>query len=115
MNNETINDPPQENSGEDNLTETIRKFLEEPYWISELSSEEEYMRLHDDCDGTSTGILSVVIDRYGDAYVATDVGQLRNLRFRTFGGGGDSPRVRNALMILAYAIKLDNEERPQKL
>lgn len=36
------------------------------------------------------------------------------LRFRTFGGGGLSPRTRNALMILAEAIRRDKEERPQE-
>jgi len=35
------------------------------------------------------------------------------LRFRNTFGGGNSERVRIALMILALAIKLDNEERPQ--
>jgi hypothetical protein len=106
---------PQEGNDKDNPIETIKKFLEEPIWIPELNSEEDYMRTHDDCDGTSTGILSVMIDRYGDAYVATDLGKLKKLRFRFPGGGGNSLRVRSALMILAYAIKLDNEEKPQEL
>lgn len=35
------------------------------------------------------------------------------LMFRSYDGGGKSQRVRNALMILALAIKLDNEEYPQ--
>ena len=45
----------------------------------------------------------------GDAWIGIDV---RNfLRFRMpLCGGGQSPRTRNALLILAEAIRLDNEE-----
>lgn len=35
------------------------------------------------------------------------------IRFRGFSGGGQSLRVRTALMILALAIEADNEEREQ--
>jgi len=114
MTDERIPGPNPEDSGEDNLTKAIKRFLEEPYWIPELDSGEVYTRLHDDNDGTFTGILSVQFDRNGDAYIATDVGKLKNLRFRTSSGGGKSLRVKNALMILALAIKLDNAENPQE-
>ncbi len=114
MTDERISGSTPKDGGEDNLTKAVKRFLEEPSWIPELNSGEVYTRLHDDNDGTFTGILSIQFDRNGDAYIATDVGKLKNLRFRTFGGGGKSLRVKNALMILALAIKLDNAESPQE-
>ena len=51
--------------------------------------------------------VSVVFSPDGDAWVTTDP---RGCRFRTYAGGGTSLRVRNALLMLAMAIKLDNEK-----
>jgi len=52
----------------------------------------------------------VIFDRMGDAYLSTGSG--KDIRFRTYGGGGMSLRTRAALLILAEAIRLDNEDRP---
>ena len=54
----------------------------------------------------------VQINQVRDIYIATDRKPGQFSRFRTSGGGGHSLRVRNALMLLALAIKLDNEEDP---
>ena len=70
--------------------------------------------MHDDHDGTKKGAVNVTFSEDGDAWVSIlgkDNGE--SLRFRTFFGGGQSPRVRNALMILALAIKLDNDPDPK--
>ena len=91
---------------------TIKKALETPYWIPTLKAHTQYIRQHDDHDGEPQGGLMVLFDQMGDAYVACDNGPW--LRFRTFGGGGRSERTRNALMILAEAIRLDNETAPQR-
>ena len=55
------------------------------------------------------------IGRDSDILITTDKHHGPAMRFRMpIVGGGQSPRVRNALMILALAIKLDNEEHPQE-
>lgn len=90
---------------------TIQKILETPYWQPTLHPDIGYVRQHDDHDGEPLGGLRVFFDEFGDAYISTD--RHPCLRFRTLGGGGQSERARMALMILAEAIRLDNEERPQ--
>jgi hypothetical protein len=94
------------------LIKDAHRVLENPFWIPDLKSDEIYERVHDDHDGTFEGRLEVFFDKMGDAYIASSKHPISMLRYRTWGGGGLSPRVRNALMILAWAIKLDNEEKP---
>ena len=93
------------------LIEYARLILENPFWIPDLNDNDYYERLHDDHDGTFEGKIIVCFDKFGDVHIGTD--RERNwLRFRNSGGGGMSLRVRNAIMILALAIKLDNEKNP---
>lgn len=99
---------------QERLMKDVKRVLENPFWITDLKPEELYQRLHDDHDGSRDGKINVTFSGGGDAWVDISHSCPGSLRFRTeFGGGGMSPRVRNALMILAYAIKLDNEARPQ--
>ena len=93
------------------LIKYSRLVLENPFWIPDLNDSAFYDRLHDDHDGTFKGVLNVAFSSDGDAWIGID--GRPHLRFRNFLGGGMSLRVRNALMILAFAIKLDNEEHPQ--
>lgn len=97
---------------QERLIKDTRRVLENPFWIPGLDIKVFYERLHDDHDGTFKGKIIVCLDEHGDVYVGTDKSPL--LRFRNDFGGGMSLRVRNALMILAWAIKLDNEKRPQE-
>ncbi len=97
---------------EDMIPSLIQELLELPYWPPELCADTMYARLHDDTDGEDKGCIGVLIDKFGDVRVASDACQFEYLRFRTDGGGGRSLRTRNALLFLALAIKLDNEERP---
>ena len=92
----------------------IKKILETPFWPQELEPNVNYQRLHDDHDGEYVGIVNVLFDPMGDAYLMVDKAY-QSLRFRTWEGGGMSLRVRNALLILAMAIKMDNEDRPQQI
>jgi len=69
-------------------------------------------RTHDDHEGTFEGKVGVYIGPDGDAYLTSD--QQPPLRFRNYFGGGRSPRVYNALLILAKAIDMDNAERPEQ-
>lgn len=91
----------------------IKKILDDSFWPETLQTEINYQRVHDDCDGVRKGSLNVYVDTMGDVWFTCDVAH-QSLRFRTWGGGGMSLRVRNALLILAEAIRLDNEGRPQK-
>lgn len=95
------------------ITTTIQKLLESYYWIPTLSTDKSYFRQHDDTDGKADGVLQINFDRFGDAWISIDGRKM--LRFRTGCGGGSSLRTRNALMILAEAIRLDNEEKPQNI
>lgn len=80
--------------GQDRLVKDAKRVLKHPFWIPELSTNVLYERIHDDDDGTKEGRIMVTIGADGDS--------------------GMSPHVRNALMILALAIKMDNEECPQE-
>lgn len=95
------------------------KILSKPEWIEGLKTMEGYRRYEDD---TRHAHLDVIIGDDGDAHVSfwadpDDPYQSKvwpSLRFRMpMIGGGESPRVRKALLLLAAAIKLDNEEHPQ--
>ena len=86
----------------------IRQLLETPFWPDGLKPREHYFRTHDDCDGEDHKGVTVLFSDDGDAHIVTP---REGCRFRTFAGGGQSPRVRNALIILALAIKADNEEK----
>lgn len=91
----------------------IFEILTLQFWIDDIRLEEQYRRIHEDTDGVNKEAIAVMFAREDyDAYIAT--GTLGDvLRFRTEVGGSSSPLIRNALIILAYAIKLDNDELPQ--
>jgi len=86
----------------------VHKVLETPFWPEDLQTMKQYFRTHDDCDGELSNGIVVTISTDGDAWVETCPG---GCRFRMpMTGGGLSPRVRNALLLLAVAIQLDNQE-----
>ena len=92
----------------------IDKLLDSFSWTSswrEIPSRQTQSRIEDD---SIEGRICVTFTEDGDAWVAVvpDPHELkRTLRFREAStGGGKSERVRKALMILALAIKADNEE-----
>jgi hypothetical protein len=90
------------------MKKLVHKILETPFWPEDLQTMKEYFRTHDDCDGELGNGIVVTISTDGDVWVDTCPG---GCRFRMpMTGGGLSPRVRNALLLLAVAIKLDNQE-----
>ena len=95
---------------QDSIEDRIKDILEHPFWLYSLKSNTEYFRTHDDCDGDLTKGISVQFDQCGDAHICLMNMGHHACRFRTHGGGGNSLRVRNALLILAEAIRLDDEE-----
>jgi len=92
----------------------VHQLLNADFWLPSINVMEGYTRVHDDHDGSMTGIVQIMFGRDGDAHLSTDKHMGASLRFRMpLVGGGQSKRVRTALLILAEAIRLDNEERPQ--
>ena len=96
------------------LIKDARNVLENLPWPMELTTDVIYERLHDDDDGSRKGRLRVQFNAVGDAYVSTDKHRGSPLRFRTELGGGNSPLVRNALVLLALAIQMDGRKRPDQ-
>jgi hypothetical protein len=93
------------------ISKAIKKILETPFWPPMLNPYQPYFRTQDDCEGDKSEGISVTIGEDGDAWVFTNT-KMHSCRYRMpFLGGGRSPRVRNALLILAMAIKMDNEEK----
>jgi hypothetical protein len=94
----------------------IKKLLESVFWLPTLKTGEYYQRYEDD---SPEGFVAVTFSSDGDGHVTLSAmpdPKEHGLYFRfrmPMTGGGQSPRVRNALLILAEAIRLDNEERPQ--
>ena len=75
----------------------------------EVGLRKAHQRFEDD---SREGTITVIFSEDGDAHiwVNPDIKEFHTgCRFRTVGGGGQSERVRTALMILAMAIKADNE------
>lgn len=102
------------NPTQDQLEKSLSTLLEGDYWLSGLGPNEVHSRRQDDCDGSGGAEhqLQVYLGEDADIHVFIP-GQLHSLRFRHGLGGGQSPRVRNALMVLAEAIRRDNEDFPQ--
>lgn len=86
--------------------------LEQFLVIDGIEPGKQYERTHDDHDGEWEGTIRVEIADDGDVWVGSDrfPGMLR---FRNSFGGGCSPRVWNALRILALAINLDEAASPE--
>ena len=101
------------NLSSEQIEQVVRKILEKPFWLESLRAENVFVRQHDDHHGTSEGLLSLKISCNGDVCITTSNLPGRSLMFRTIDGGGQSERVRNALIILALAIKIENEKDPQ--
>lgn len=98
----------------DLVTRLLPRILITPLGVDVLPSS-THERVHDDHEGTWTGCLQLVMSADGDMWIRTtapkQIGQ-GFLRFRGLTGGSASPRIHNALRILALAIKLDNEAMP---
>lgn len=109
--------PKIEEMDPNDLEKLIRRILEGYFWIHSLSTEEIYERTQDDYSDEEHDGRQIMVQfgQDGDAHITIDGFHSLSLRFRTpFVGGGRSPRTRNAIILLAYAIMLDNEEFPQE-
>jgi hypothetical protein len=96
----------------------IRVILESNFWPESLTPAKSYKRFEDD---SAHGSLTVSFSWNGDGWIDVlsepdpkDFNMTFRFRIPSFmGGGGESPRLRVALLILAEAIRLDNENNPQ--
>lgn len=91
------------------ISDAMDILLESMYWPTTLAVGQCHTRIHDDSDGQADAehALSVILAADGDVHVVAGAGQ--PLRFRCALGGGVSPRVRSALLVLAEAVRRDNE------
>jgi hypothetical protein len=98
--------------------EVIDLLLNTGFWLQSLNANQSYVRFEDD---SRQGMISINFSMDGDGWIQVisqpdDNDFHLSMRFRTAGpvsGGGESPRTRAALLILAEAIRLDNEKNPQ--
>ncbi len=100
---------------QDRPEEVIAALLDAEFFPAAIKTDIGYQRYGDD---TCLGSITVGFLQDGDGLVEIDSqldpDELTLIhRFRTFFGGGQSDRVRKALLILALAIQMDNDERPQ--
>lgn len=91
------------------VSNAMDTLLESMYWPATLAVGQCHTRIHDDNDGRADAehALSIILAADGDVHVIAGAGQ--PLRFRCALGGGMSPRVRAALLVLAEAVRRDNE------
>lgn len=101
----------------DKAQKMVEQLLSEPYWLPNLDTRTSYWRYEDD---SPLGQLIISFSPDGDGHIHVmaehdpNEGPKWSQRFRMpMMGGGQSPRVRNALLILAEAIRLDNIDSPQ--
>lgn len=95
------------------VNRALNTLLDGHYFPETLEANCNYSRVQDDCMGIKdySQSLSLVIAHDSDVWIS--VGGSTSLRFRVpMIGGGASPRVRNGLLVLAEAIRRDNEQIP---
>jgi len=88
----------------------IQKFLDKIKWPDELdNSHGKFYKVK--CDDDHEKEITVSFSCDGDAWVGTDAPKrMATLcRARTKGGGGNNFYTRQALMVLALAMEIDNE------
>lgn len=95
-------------------SEVIRAILERPFWPRQLNVGTEYTRLGDDTSGELTVAIAPDADAWITVFSKPDPEEFgQSHRFRSGFGGTENEEVRNALLVLAMAIKLANEKHPQ--
>lgn len=99
------------------IQDAINAILETDFWPESIRPGNQGSRVADDNDGDPSQRLDIMIGDdgldHGDVYLSMP-GSTSSLRFRTQMGGGASPRVRSALLVLAEAVRRDNAALPQR-
>lgn len=96
------------------IEKQIIEILESEWWLPFLNIENRFTRVPDDHGGMGIkkGILGISRSSNGDMNLFIDGIKTDPLIFRNRGGGGRSLHTHKALQILAFAMKLDQEENP---
>jgi len=94
--------------------EIIKKLDWQKAWAVIGGTDSQHQRFGDD---QRLGLLMVQFSCDGDAWInilkdPEEFGTAQRFR-ETFSGGGQSKRVREAIMLLALAMVADNKDRPQ--
>ena len=92
--------------------------LDHRFWPEGINQDEQYRRYGDDDDSFLRVVFSSDGDAWPNVFALEQEGDPTDRsatpRYRVpFFGGGESGRTRQALLILARAIALDNAEAPQ--
>jgi len=100
---------------EDDPLEIVRTILESDFPLTVPGAQRFRKRFEDDGRASISVVFSKDDDGWMQVIGKPDPKDFHTLcRFRTPSGKkGESPRTRVALLILAEAIRLDNEEHPQ--
>lgn len=93
--------------------QVMNALLARPYWPQEVRTQIRYVRISDDNHGVLSVAFSPDGDGWVDVFAKPDPHEPGSMRFRTSVGGGGSPHTRNALLMLAAAMRLDELEHPQ--
>jgi hypothetical protein len=88
----------------------IREVLEDYFWPKNLKHHVAYYSESDDAQRGSGEGISVMATPDADFWLRSTMGPCQSYRCRTGIGGGRNRRTRNALMILAMAIELDESD-----
>lgn len=92
----------------------LEGFYPPPQGLCQHGLQKSFKRRHDDTDGERGPEQEICVGFTPDGDAWLILPGFQSLRFRTPAGGGSSPRVQKALILLAEAIRRDNEERPQR-
>lgn len=101
---------------QENVMQIIDELLDFSFWPAGISTNVVYSAQTDDSDGKPDyGWLMAQCSVDGDLHflVSSKRGYPDKIRFRTYGGGGVHLGVRNAGLVLAYAMMKDMEKRGQ--
>lgn len=90
----------------------IDRILSGYFWPEHIDTRTPYTTTHDDNEGDpKSGYLTVMFSPDGDAWIETTKERRGQLRFRVpEQGGGKFPKIRNALLLLAEAIRQEGKE-----
>lgn len=92
----------------------INAILGQPFFPKTLETRHNYTSSHDDNDGDPySGMIDVCITSDGDVHLKTFHKGFGGLRFRTGLGGGRYPKTRNALLLLAEAIRQEGFDKKE--
>ena len=94
------------------FTNLVKRLLENPLWLDGLDINTTYTRKDDDNPEDIESELQISINSNGDISISV---YGKCLRFNNSSGGGRSLRTHAALAMLALAMKLDEEERPDNI